>query len=301
MPNEDVPHACRGRDGSGCGFGASRQVNYTHKRTGKTYYKRLCCQCNAGKRPASRSPSPQRRPPVQRAQNCFGGDASAVSHRQVGRGRASQGTSWTGSQHEFDNPTSEDATAYTTQRNGGSRKYHWWTTKQQKLLAVFGWLSCIRDATLLVNGKGKCISDQYHADECPGCCEDKGEEESKQVSQQADEGEGEAIEEDDETLVGPYKAPANWEVVPEETVANSMERGLQLQGFIRGRKVVHLFKHPDGWSEGMFTRRCIREGQPSDIYSIKYDDGTAFDQPCVRTTHGTGLGKTWCIIQPIQS
>ena len=135
-------------------------------------------------------------------------------------------------------------------------------------------------------------------------CEDEGEEGSKQGSQQADEGEGEAIEEDDETtfgLVGPYKPPANWEVVPEETVANSMERGLQLQGFIRGRKVVHLFKHPDGWSEGMFTRRCIREGQPSDIYSIKYDDGTAFDQPCVRTTYGTGLGKRWCIIQPIQS
>ena len=106
MPNEDVPHACRGRDGSGCGFGASRQVNYTHKKTGKTYYKRLCFQCNAGKRPASRSPS---------------------------------------------------------------RKYHWWTTKQQKLLAVFGWLSCIRDTTLLVNGK--CISDQYHEDECPGCCQ----------------------------------------------------------------------------------------------------------------------------------
>jgi hypothetical protein len=77
---------------------------------------------------------------------------------------------------------------------------------------------------------------------------------------------------------------------------SSMERGLQLQGLIRGRKVVHLLKHPDGWSEGMFTRRCIREGQPSDIYSIKYDDGTAFDQPCVRTTYGTGLGTRWCII-----
>ena len=161
MPNEDVPHACRGRDSNGCPFGAIRQVNRTNKRSGTTYYKRLCFQCNAGKRPASRSPSPQRRPPVHRAQNCFGGDASAVSHRQVGRGRAPDGTSWTGSQHEFDNPTSADATAYTTQRNGGSRKYHWWTTKQQKLLAVFGWLSCIRDTTLLVNGK--CISDQYHA------------------------------------------------------------------------------------------------------------------------------------------
>jgi hypothetical protein len=51
-----------------------------------TYYKKLCKRCNAGKRPASRSPSPQRRPPVQRAQNCFGVDANAVSHRQVGRG-----------------------------------------------------------------------------------------------------------------------------------------------------------------------------------------------------------------------
>ena len=77
--------------------------------------------------------------------------------------------------------------------------------------------------------------------------------------------------------------------------------GLASEGLFRGRKVVHLFKHPDGWSEGMFTRRCIREGQPSDIYSIKYDDGTAFDQPCVRTTYGTGLGNTWCIIQPVQS
>ena len=68
-----------------------------------------------------------------------------------------------------------------------------------------------------------------------------------------------------------------------------------LQGFIRGRKVVQLFKHPDGWCEGMFTRRCIRKEQPSD--SIKYDDG--FNQPCERSTYGTALGKKWCIIQPI--
>jgi hypothetical protein len=101
--------------------------------------------------------------------NCFGGDANTVSHRPVGRGRAPEGTSWTGSRHEFDNPTSADATAYTTQRNGGSRKFHWWTEKQQKLLAVFGWLSCIQDPRLLVNGT--CISDQYHEDECPGCCQ----------------------------------------------------------------------------------------------------------------------------------
>ena len=87
-PMPDAP-ACRGRDGAGCGFGAIRQVNYTKKKSGvvtATYYKKLCKRCNDGKRPASRSPSPQRRPPVQRVMNCFGGDANAVSHRQVGRG-----------------------------------------------------------------------------------------------------------------------------------------------------------------------------------------------------------------------
>jgi hypothetical protein len=66
----DAP--CRGRDGAGCGFGATRQVNYTKKKAGvvtATYYKKLCKRCNDGKRPASRSPSPQRRPPVQRVEN----------------------------------------------------------------------------------------------------------------------------------------------------------------------------------------------------------------------------------------
>ena len=112
MPDRE---ACRGRDSNGCPFGATRQVNRTNKKSGTTYYKRLCWQCVAGKRPAeNRSPSPQRRPPVQRVMNCFGGDANTVSHRPVGRGRAPEGTSWTGSRHEFDNPTSADATAYTT-------------------------------------------------------------------------------------------------------------------------------------------------------------------------------------------
>ena len=44
-PMPDAP-ACRGRDGagSGCGFGATRQVNYTKKKAGvvtATYYKKL--------------------------------------------------------------------------------------------------------------------------------------------------------------------------------------------------------------------------------------------------------------------
>ena len=81
-----------------------------------------------------------------------------------------------------------------------------------------------------------------------------------------------------------------------------------MQGFIRGRKVVQLSKHPDGWCEGMFTRRCIMirtgKGQPSDVYSIKYDDSDGFEYnqpPCERRTYGTGRGKKWChgVIQPI--
>jgi hypothetical protein len=115
MPNEDVAHACRGRDGSGCGlFGANRQVagELHAQEDGQDVLQEALFQCLACKRPASRSPSPQRRPPVQRVENSFGGDANAVSHRQVGRGRAPEGASWTGCQHEFDNPTSEDAVWY---------------------------------------------------------------------------------------------------------------------------------------------------------------------------------------------
>ena len=381
--------------------------------------------------------------------NCFGGDANTVSHRPVGRGRAPEGTSWTGSRHEFDNPTSADATAYTTQRNGGSRKFHWWTEKQQKLLAVFGWLSCIQDPRLLVDGK--CISDQYHEDECPGCCQcsrliceicrdsqDKNNpfrlaegsrvfkvdiykeherthhpkvEEVRNIKTAVAQAElletdrmvrvfllvywlaSEALPMlkiytlarlisllqfrdaancvmnvgnnyvnhmaakdmtmsmaavlrewinararlspvlglmiDESTDISNHKvlllylrflvdgryvtmfwaalsvvdatAQGLLDVIEKhfEAMKVSMERGLHLQGFIRGRKVVQLFKHPDGWCEGMFTRRCIRKGQPSDIYSIKYDDGFEYNQPCERRTYGTGLGKKWCIIQPI--
>ena len=154
MPDRE---ACRGRDSN---FRCKLSSSEAHEQEVRHD---VCFQCNAGKRPATRSPSPQRRPPVQRAQNCFGDDACAVSHRQVGRGRAPEGTSWTGSQHEFDNPTSADATASPRGETAAAAN----TTgvrRGSKRLAVFGWLSCIRDTTLLVNGK--CISDQYHEDEC---------------------------------------------------------------------------------------------------------------------------------------
>ena len=133
---------------------------------------------------------------------------------------------------------------------------------------------------------------------------DEGEEERSQGSQQEEvEEEGEAIEADIETifgLVGPYKAPANWEVLPEETVT-AWTRGLHLQGFIKGRKVVMLWKPPTGWCEGMLTYRCKRNGQDSNVYTVKYDDGMEVNHPCEREKYGTGLGKTWCVIQPIPS
>ena len=54
---------CRGRDSNGCPFGASRQVNRTNKKSGTTYYKRLCFQCNAasGRQVAVRVRSEDRR------------------------------------------------------------------------------------------------------------------------------------------------------------------------------------------------------------------------------------------------
>ena len=45
--------------------------------------------------------------------------------------------------------------------------------------------------------------------------------------------------------------------------------------------------------------RLISLLQFRDTYSIKYDDGFEYNQPCERSTYGTGLGKEWCIIQPI--
>ena len=99
MPNEDVAHACRGRDGSGCGlFGANRQVagELHAQEDGQDVLQEALFQCLACKRPASRSPCPQRRPPVQRVENSFGGDANAVSHRRQRRfspsGRPRPGT-----------------------------------------------------------------------------------------------------------------------------------------------------------------------------------------------------------------
>ena len=259
---------------------------------------------------------------------------------------------------------------------------------------MFGWLTCIQDPRLLVNGT--CISDQYHEDECPGCCQcsrlfcelcrdsqdknnpfrlaegcrvfkvDTYKEHERAHHPKVEEvrnikaavAQVELLETNRmvRLFLLVYRLPsealpmlqiytlarlisllqfrdaANYVLNVGKNYVNhmaakdmtmSMAAVLRewinvrarlspvlgivsvlcrryLQGFIRGRKVVQLFKHPDGWCEGMFTRRCIRKGQPSDIYSIKYDDGFEYNQPCERSTYGTGLGKKWCIIQPIR-
>ena len=94
-------------------------MNYTHKKTGKTYFKRLCSNASqaSGRQVAARVRSGDHqsrgwRIPSAATPTPFLTDANAVSHRQVGRGRAPEGASWTGCQHEFDNPTSEDAVWY---------------------------------------------------------------------------------------------------------------------------------------------------------------------------------------------
>ena len=128
--------------------------------------------------------------------------------------------------------------------------------------------------------------------------EDEGEEERRQRSQKADE--DEAIEADDEVtfqLIGPYKVPAKWEVVPEETawskacICSAFE--VQVN---RARMIMQLFEqHPDGWCDGMFTHRCKvckRQGQWSDVYTFTYDDdGSVINHHCERKAYGTKLGK----------
>jgi hypothetical protein len=283
-------HACRGRDGSGCGFGATRQVNSTNKKTGKTYYKRLCFQsgmivqvcCETGFSRMNMIMTKTRNnllvvtldallmllitgpslepgvpsPTIELSELCKLGYA----HWTKVKNRNPKRCQHVSRARRVDEPSALHHNVY-------------------------------RDAPafrLFLHGDGA----------------DEGEEERSQGSQQEEvEEEGEAIEADIETifgLVGPYKAPANWEVLPEETVT-AWTRGLHLQGFIKGRKVVMLWKPPTGWCEGMLTYRCKRNGQDSNVYTVKYDDGMEVNHPCEREKYGTGLGKAWCVIQPIPS
>ena len=217
-------HACRGRDGSGCGFCATRQVNSTNKKTGKTYYKRLCFQsgmivqvcCETGFSRMNMIMTKTRNnllvvtldallmllitgpslepgvpsPTIELSELCKLGYA----HWTKVKNRNPKRCQHVSRARRVDEPSALHHNVY-------------------------------RDAPafrLFLHGDGA----------------DEGEEERSQGSQQEEvEEEGEAIEADIETifgLVGPYKAPANWEVLPEETVT-AWTRGLHLQGFIKGR------------------------------------------------------------------
>jgi hypothetical protein len=101
-------------------------------------------------------------------------------------------------------------------------------------------------------------------------------------------------------LVGPYKPAAGFELVPVPS-QEVMRAGLHLRtGFMRDRKLVQLFDYPQGWQEGTVMRRCVRNGQPSNVYDIKYADGFTMTQECDPDEYGATNGKKWCIIQPIQ-
>ena len=86
-------------------------------------------------------------------------------------------------------------------------------------------------------------------------------------------------------LVGPYKPAAGFEVVPVPS-QEVMQADLHLRtGFMRDRRLVQLFDYPQGWQEGTVTRRCVRQGKPSNVYDIKYADGFTMTQECDRDEH----------------
>ena len=77
-------------------------------------------------------------------------------------------------------------------------------------------------------------------------------------------------------------------------IPNHKELLLYLRFLVDGRYVTMFWAAlsvVDGTAQGLLD--------VIDIYNIKYDDGFEYNQPCERSTYGTGLGKKWCIIQPI--
>ena len=66
-----------------------------------------------------------------------------------------------------------------------------------------------------------------------------------------------------------------------------MQAGLHLRtGVMRDRRLVQLCDYPQGWQEGTVTRRCVRQGKPSNVYDIKYADGFTMTQECDRDEYG---------------
>jgi hypothetical protein len=169
QPNPDAPR-CPGKNGAGTSPfpDATCRMN-KRSRTGIPTWKKMCWGCSTGKPPPAPRPAPQPRPVQGQQLNAFGGLASTVSPTPIGRGNPGKRTKWDGTARQFPDPTSQEAIAYSTMRNGGkTRKYHPWSLDISR---QFPCLHCVRNESRL-NPDGSCVSDQYDPTHpCIGYCQ----------------------------------------------------------------------------------------------------------------------------------
>ena len=160
---------CQGKDGAGsCPFPDATCKMNRKGPNGVIFWKNLCSGCIRGKQPPAPRLAPQPRAVQPPQLNTFGGNASTISPTPVGRGNPGKRTKWDGTARQFPDPTSQEAIAYTTMRNGGpTRKYHPWS---EDISRQFQYLHCVRNESRL-NPDGSCVSDQYDPTHpCIGCC-----------------------------------------------------------------------------------------------------------------------------------
>ena len=127
-PNPEGPR-CLGNDGAGtCPFPDATCKMNRKGANGRIFWKRVCWGCSTGKPPPAPRPAPQPRPVQGQQLNSFGGLASTVSPTPIGRGNPGNRTKWDGTARQFEDPTSPEAIAYNTRRDGGdTRRYHPWS------------------------------------------------------------------------------------------------------------------------------------------------------------------------------
>ena len=147
---------CQGKDGQDtCPFPGATCAMNRRGANGRIFWKKLCTGC--AKPAQAPRPAPQPRAAPQPQLNSFGGLASTVSPTPIGRGNPGKRTKWDGTARQFPDPTSQEAIAYTTMRNGGpTRKYHPWS---EDIFRQFQYLHCVRNESRL-NTDGSCVSDQ---------------------------------------------------------------------------------------------------------------------------------------------
>ena len=226
MPNEDFAHACRGRDGSDCGFGANRQVNYTHKKTGKTYFKRLCCRVL----PMPRRQAAGKSQPESAAATTSPEGGEFLRRRRQRRfspsGRPRPGTG----RRKLDRLSARA-------RQPDARR-----CRMVRVFLLVCWLASEALPMLKIDTLARLIS-LFQFRDAANYVLNVGK---NYVNHMAAK----------DMTMSMAAVLREWinvraRLSPVLGIVSVLCRRY-LQGFIRGRKVVQLFKHPDGWCEGMF-------------------------------------------------